>query len=111
MIFFGRFSSSTAFSIGRLKTHDRRSAAILSAFETCNTTVNAVPSEQVFSLSQIHPEDILDTSKVRETLEAVGRLYAANGYPTASVVPQVQVHEAGHWVSLRFSVVEGARSP
>ena|SRR5271165_5581315 len=73
--------------------------------------VNAVPSEQVFSLSQIHPEDILDTSKVRETLEAVGRLYAANGYPTASVVPQVQVHEAGHWVSLRFSVVEGARSP
>jgi outer membrane protein assembly factor BamA len=32
--------------------------------------VNAVPSEQVFSLSQIHPEDILDMSKVRETLES-----------------------------------------
>jgi len=70
---------------------------------------NAVPSEQVFSLSQIHPGDILDTSKVRETLESVRRLYAAIGYPTASIVPQVQIHEAGHWVSLRFNVIEGAQ--
>jgi outer membrane protein assembly factor BamA len=73
--------------------------------------VQAVSSEQVFSISQIHPEDILDTSKVRETLEAVRRLYAALGYPTASVVPRVEVHEAGHWVSLYFNVAEGAQSP
>ena len=73
--------------------------------------VNAVPSEQVLSLSQIHPEDILDTSEVRETLESVRRLYAAIGYPTASIVPQVRIHEAGHWVSLRFTVIEGAQQP
>jgi hypothetical protein len=71
--------------------------------------VNPVLSQQVFSLSQIHPEDTFDTSKGRETLESVRRLYAAIGYPTASIVPQVQIHETGHWVSLRFNVIEGAQ--
>jgi hypothetical protein len=73
----------------------------------------ALSSDQLESISQILPGDILDMSKVRETLEVVLRLYAANGYPKASVVPQVQVqvHEGGHWVSLQFHVVEGAQSP
>ena len=73
--------------------------------------IKAVSSEQVFSISQIRPEDILDMSRVRETLEAVRSLYAAIGYPKASIVLQVQVHEAGHWASVDFSVVEGAQSP
>jgi hypothetical protein len=73
--------------------------------------INAISSEQIIPISQIRPEDILDMSKVRETLEAARRLYAAIGYPTASIVDEVQVHEAGHWVSLYFRVVEGAQSP
>jgi hypothetical protein len=39
--------------------------------------IKAVSSEQIVPISQIRPEDILDMSKVRETLEAVRRLYAA----------------------------------
>src|SRR5208283_946027 len=39
MIFFDRFSSSTAYSVDSLRMHERRSATNLSAFETCNTTV------------------------------------------------------------------------
>ena len=73
--------------------------------------IEAISSEQIVPISQIRPEDILDMSKVRETLEAARRLYAAIGYPKASIVPEVQVHEAGHWVSLYFRVVEGAQSP
>src|SRR5262249_14586313 len=42
--------------------------------------IKALSSEQVFSISQIGPEDTLDMSKVRETLDAVRRLYAAIGY-------------------------------
>jgi len=73
--------------------------------------IKAISADQILSISQVHPEDILDTSKVRETLEAVRRLYVAIGYPAASIVPEVQVHEAGHWVSLHFSVLEGVQSP
>jgi hypothetical protein len=73
------------------------------------TGVTAVSPEQIRSISLIHVEDILDMSKVRETLEAVRRLYAAIGYPKASI--QVQVHDAGHRVSVNFRVVEGAQSP
>src|SRR6202022_4768694 len=68
--------------------------------------IKAVSSEQIVPISQIRPEDILDMSKVRETLEAARRLYAAIGYPTASIVSEVQVHEAGRWVLLYFRVVE-----
>ena len=39
--------------------------------------IKAISSEQIVPISQIRPEDILDMSKVRETLEAVRRLYAA----------------------------------
>jgi hemolysin activation/secretion protein len=73
------------------------------------TGVKAVPFEQIVSISPIQVEDILDMSRVRQTLEAVRRLYAAVGYPKASI--QVQVHDAGHRVSVDFSVVEGAQSP
>jgi len=73
--------------------------------------IKAVSTDQIVSVSQIHPEDILDTSKVRDLLEAVRRLYIAIGYPNVTIVPEVQVHEAGHWVSLKFSVREGAQTP
>jgi outer membrane protein assembly factor BamA len=73
--------------------------------------IEAVSTDQIVSVSQIHPEDILDTSKVRDLLEAVRRLYIAIGYPNVTIAPEVQVHEAGHWVSLNFSVLEGAQTP
>src|SRR5262249_44760694 len=73
--------------------------------------IKAITMDQILSISQLHPEDILDTSKVRETQEAVRRLYVAIGYPAASIVPEVQVHEAGHWLSLHFGVLEGVQSP
>jgi outer membrane protein assembly factor BamA len=72
--------------------------------------IYAVSMDQILSVSQVRPEDILDTSKVRELLEAVRRLYIAIGYPNVTIVPQIQVHEAGHWVSLNFSIYEGARA-
>ena len=75
------------------------------------TGFKALPSEQIVSISQIRPGDIFDTSRLQETVEAVRKLYAANGYPAASIVPQFKVHEAGHWVAVYFSVVEGAQSP
>jgi outer membrane protein insertion porin family len=73
--------------------------------------VTAISSEQIIPISQIRPEDILDMSKVRETLEAARRLYAALGYPSASIVSEVQVHGTGHSVSLYFRVAEGAQAP
>jgi outer membrane protein assembly factor BamA len=75
------------------------------------TGFKAVPGENIVSISQIRPEDILDTSKVRATVEAVRKLYAASGYPVASIIPQIEAHEAGHWVAVYFSVVEGPQSP
>ncbi len=73
--------------------------------------VTAISSEQIIPISQIRPEDILDMSKVRETLEAARKLYVALGYPTASIASKIEVHEVGHWVSLYFTVVEGGQSP
>jgi outer membrane protein assembly factor BamA len=69
-------------------------------------------ADQLFSISLIRPADILDTSKVQETVATVRRLYAAVGYPAASIVPQIEVVEdARHLVRVRFSVVEGTQSP
>jgi outer membrane protein assembly factor BamA len=67
--------------------------------------LSAVSFEQITSVSPIQVGDVLDMSKIRETLEAVRRLYAANGYPQASIVPQFR--EAGHGVTVSFAVVEG----
>ena len=73
--------------------------------------IKALTLEQIVSISQIRPEDTLDTSKVQETVEALRRLYSASGYPAASIVPDYRVHEVGHWVAVDFRVVEIAQSP
>lgn len=73
--------------------------------------IKAISMDQILSISQVHPEDVLDTSKVQETLEAVDRLYIAIGYPEVSIASEVQVQDAGHWVSLYFRVLEGVQSP
>jgi outer membrane protein assembly factor BamA len=71
----------------------------------------AVSSDQLISIAQVQIEDVLFMSKVRETVEAVRKLYAANGYLKASIVPQVRVQEVGQGATVIFRVVEGARSP
>ena len=70
--------------------------------------LKAISFEQITSVSLIQVGDVLDMSKVRETQEAVRRLYTANGYPQASIIPQFR--EAGHAVTVTFAVVEGAQS-
>jgi Surface antigen variable number repeat len=71
---------------------------------------SALSSDQLKSISQIQIEDVLFMSKVRETAEAARKLYIANGYLKASVVPQVRVG-VGQGATVIFRVVEGARSP
>jgi hypothetical protein len=73
--------------------------------------IRAVSLDQILSVSQVRPGDILDTSKVRDLLEAVRRLYIAIGYASVTIVPVVQIHEAGHCVSLNFKIYEGAQTP
>lgn len=66
--------------------------------------------EQVMAVSPIHIDDVIDMSKLPETVETVRKLYAANGYPKASILPQVQFQEGGHGVTVIFRVTEGAQS-
>ena len=77
--------------------------------------MNALTADQLFALSLIRPGDILDTGKVRETLETVRRLYVAVGYPKASIVSEIEgaedVRQHRHLMRVRFNVVEGSPSP
>jgi outer membrane protein assembly factor BamA len=73
--------------------------------------LKAVSVEQVMAVSPVQIDDVIDMSKLPETVETVRRLYAANGYPKASILPQVQFQEAGHGVAVIFRVTEGAQSP
>jgi outer membrane protein assembly factor BamA len=70
----------------------------------------AVSSDQLMAVSQIQVEDVLDMSKVRETVAAVRKLYAANGYPKASIVPEVSFL-GGVGVCVSFRIAEGTQSP
>ena len=70
----------------------------------------AISQEQFIALEQIQLEDFFDRNKVRETAEAVRKLYAANGYLNASIAPEVQFL-GGLGVCVRFKVVEGPQSP
>ena len=70
----------------------------------------AVSPEQIMALSQTQLEDFFDRNKMRETTEAVRKLYAANGYLNASIAPEVQILGPSA-VCVRFKVVEGPQSP
>jgi outer membrane protein assembly factor BamA len=70
----------------------------------------AISQEQFIALEQIQLEDFFDRNKVRETAEAVRKLYATNGYFNASITPEVQFL-GGRSVCVRFKVVEGPQSP
>jgi outer membrane protein insertion porin family len=70
----------------------------------------AISQEQFIALEQIQLEDFFDRNKMRETAEAVRKLYAANGYLNASITPEVQIF-GPRAVCVRFKVVEGPQSP
>ena len=65
--------------------------------------------EQIKSVIQIQLEDYLDGGKVQQATESVGRLYAANGYSQASIIPEVRFL-TGAGVCVAFNVVEGPLS-
>jgi outer membrane protein assembly factor BamA len=68
------------------------------------------PSEQIMSVSQVQLGGFFDMAKVQETVEAIRRLYAANGYGKASITPNV-LRKEGLGVCVAFKVVEAPRSP
>ena len=70
----------------------------------------AISQEQFIALEQIQLEDFFDRNKIRETAEAVRKLYAANGYLNASIAPEVQILGPSA-VCVRFKVFEGPQSP
>ena len=74
------------------------------------TGYRALSPDQIASVCQMHVEDFLDMDKVQETTEAVHRLYVANGYPKASIVPQIRFKKR-LGVSVAFNIVEGPQSP
>ena len=76
-------------------------------------------SEQIMPLLQIQPGDFFDRNKMRESAEAVRKLYVARGYLNASIVPWVSrscpgsiVRDWGELgVCVSFKIVEGPQSP
>jgi outer membrane protein assembly factor BamA len=72
--------------------------------------LKAFSLEQIMSVSPIQVEDVVDVSKVRDTLDVARKLYAANGYSQVVIVPQFRIPETGPLVTVIFTVAEGARS-
>ena len=70
----------------------------------------AISQEQFIALEQIQLEDFFDRNKMRETTEAVRKLYAANGYLNALIASEVQILGPSA-VCVHFKVVEGPQSP
>jgi outer membrane protein assembly factor BamA len=53
----------------------------------------ALLADQIYAFVPIAPGDYFDITEVREAADAVRKLYAANGYSNASIVPDVQFRE------------------
>jgi outer membrane protein assembly factor BamA len=73
------------------------------------TGYRTLDPDQISSFCQIQVDDFLDMRKVHETADALRRLYAANGFLRASIVPQVRFKER-LGVSVAFQIVEGPQS-
>ena len=67
-------------------------------------------SEQIMALSETQIEEFFDGTKMRQTAAAIRKLYAAKGYNSASVFPDVQFL-GGLGVRVSFRIVEGQQSP
>jgi Surface antigen variable number repeat len=73
--------------------------------------VRAFQAEQIMQLMPMRPGDIFDTSKVREVLDGVKRLYISSGFPNAAIVAEVDADDVGHRVVLTFRVTDGGVTP
>jgi outer membrane protein assembly factor BamA len=69
-----------------------------------------VSADQIYALLQIQVEDFFDSNKMRETAEALRKLYAARGYLNASIVPRFDFL-GGPEVCVHFYIVEGPQLP
>lgn len=70
--------------------------------------VNSFTPEQIRSVSTLRVGDILVPGKLRGTVENVKNMYRANGYPEASIVPEIKFIEPNA-VFVKFTVTEGVR--
>jgi hypothetical protein len=69
-----------------------------------------VSADQIYALSQIQVEDFFDGNKMRETAEALSKVYAARGYLNASIVPRFDFL-GGPQICVHFYIVEGPQLP
>jgi outer membrane protein assembly factor BamA len=64
---------------------------------------NGFSDEQLWQLTSVRPGDFFDTSKVRETIDGLRRLYSSQGYGEVAIVPEVEVLSPNQ-VQVDFSV-------
>jgi outer membrane protein assembly factor BamA len=72
-------------------------------------STGAFPDEQVWQLTSVKPGEVLDTSKIRETVEGVRKLDVSSGFAEAAIVPRVEVTDSGR-VQVHFTVRNGRPS-
>lgn len=71
----------------------------------------ALSADQIISVVPVAPGSFLDMMKVREAADAIRRLYASNGYPNASIDPDVRFRGFKRFreppaVSVAFKIIE-----
>ncbi|HKW25541.1 MAG TPA: POTRA domain-containing protein [Terriglobales bacterium] len=65
------------------------------------------PQDQLRALFRFQPGDIFNTEEVRVGLDALRKLYGSAGYINFTSVPDTQIDEANHRVSLVIDVDQG----
>jgi len=70
--------------------------------------VRVFTPEQIRSLLPMQLEEVFDTSKVREMLDGVKRLYVSAGYTDVTIVPEVKTMEHGNGLALFLTFREGS---
>jgi outer membrane protein assembly factor BamA len=73
-----------------------------SASESPLVITDALLRQQI----QLHEGDLFDVSKIREGLEAIGRLYGSKGYIDATPGPDTTIDESGSRIDLLIKVDE-----
>lgn len=71
--------------------------------------VDVFPDDQVWQLTSMKPGEVVDMSKVRETVEGVQRLYVSSGFAEAVIVSRVEV-PVSRRVQVHFTVMHGRPS-
>lgn len=72
--------------------------------------IQAISNERIVSISELHPGDILNYSKVHEMLDTVRMLYHAIGYWDVEITLEIQRLKEGQAI-VNYKVSEGAWYP